>query len=127
MELPADTVIRLSAQSFRFPLSEGPLRIFVHGHDHVAIVERNVGGSREPKRRPATANFLYLELHNPVMNPELECERRLAEIRVHRLDPFLESLRVEAAHVANQHGMDQLPDHFTLTLGSGMHSDHVAI
>ena len=83
-----------------------------------------MGRGRKTKRCPPAANFLYLELDDPIMNSELQRECRFSEVRVHCLDPFFKPLGVEAGHVANQYRMNELSDYFALTLGSRMHSGH---
>jgi len=105
-------VLNLFCQPFSFQrfsfsrkglqLSKQQLCVFLYRHHDIAIAEVYVRGRRKPKRRPAAAKFLYLEMDYPIMNFELQRERRLSEIRVHCLDPLLKSLRVESAHVANQ-------------------------
>jgi hypothetical protein len=92
------------------------LRELFHGHDHVAIVERYMGGGSETKRRPAASDFLYFEMHYFIVDPELEGERCFAKVCICRFDPFLEPLRIERAHVADQHRVDELSDKFALPL-----------
>jgi len=83
-------------------LSKQQLCVFFYRHHDLAVVEVYVRGRRKPKGRPAAAKFLYLEMDYPVVNFELQRERRLSEIRVHCLDPLLKSLWIKSAHVANQ-------------------------
>ena len=60
------------------------------------------------------------------MNPEEKRQSDPAKPGINVLDPLLEALRIEGAHIAGQDRVNELADCFALLLGAGMHQDHAS-
>ena len=75
---------------------------------NVRIVKTHTGRRLKLKNNPATAAGAAAELfdgevNHSIVNLEDQGQADLAKIRIHRFDPFTESVRIEAAHITNQY------------------------
>src|ERR1700731_3282922 len=100
------------------------LRKIFHRHYHVPIVERHASRRYELERGALRTNFFDGEMAGALADRKPKGESHFAETGVSFLDPFLETVGIEGAHVADQKGMHQLTDCFPLLLGAGMHLEH---
>jgi hypothetical protein len=100
---------------------------FFHRHYDIAIVERDVGRGAELKSDSARPDFPNRKVNRAVPDFKDQSETDFPKAGVHFLDPILEPLGGECAHVPAENEMDEIADSFTLLFWARMHLDHAGV
>jgi len=95
-----------------------------HGHDHVAIIERNMRGGGELKCDPAGSDLFDREMNRSRPDFEEQGQADFAKPGIGFLDPVLKPVGRERSHVPGEHEMDKVSDGFALLLRPRMQLDH---
>jgi hypothetical protein len=94
------------------------------GHDHVAVIERNMRRGRKLECDPAGSDLFDREMNRSHPDFEEQGQADFAKPGIGFLDPVLKPVGRERGHVPGEHEMDEISDGFALLLGPRMQLDH---
>jgi hypothetical protein len=97
-----------------------------HGHDHVAVIERNMRRGRELECDSAGSDLFNREMNRSRPNLEEQGEADFAKSGVSFLDPLLKTVGRERAHIPGENEVNEIANGFALFLRARMQLDHAA-
>jgi hypothetical protein len=100
---------------------------FFHRHNHIAIVERDVGRGAKLEGDSARPDFSNRKVNRAIPDFKDQGETDFPEAGVHFLNPILEPLGGECAHIPAENQVNEIPDSLALLFRARMHLDHAGV